>query len=156
MASKESRRVMSLRNKNYERVDFLAPKGTKILLRVMGRKERCSSADVIRRAIMARAGLERLPDEELLAKIDETTTRKEAAAALIHCQTVEHGQKRLGMPWYPSQSMTKEEIIIMEKIIIPALQQQKPFELPATIKVSRNLYTAMSRLLSRMECDDDM
>ena len=40
-------------------------------------------------------------------------------------------------------------------VFIPALQQQKPFSLPATIKVSKNLYTAMTRLLSRMEYDDD-
>ena len=51
--------------------------------------------------------------------------------------------------------MTNEEIIIMKNIIIPALEQQKPFELPSTIKVTKNLYMAMCRLLSRMEIEDD-
>ena len=67
----------------------------------------------------------------------------------------EIGNKRIGMPWYPAQNMTNDEIYIMEKVIIPALKQQKPFELPATIKVTKNLYVAMCRLLSRMEYDDN-
>lgn len=124
-------------------------------MRAMGIKERCTAADVIRRAVMARAGLEKVPAESELQKLDAAETPKDAASALKYCQTVEIGNKRIGMPWYPAQSMTNDEIYIMEKIIIPALKQQKPFELPATIKVTKNLYVAMSRLLSRMEYDDD-
>lgn len=154
MATEENKRKLKQRNRDYDQIGFLIPKGGRRLLRVMGIKERCSAADVIRRAIMARAGLEQVPEESLLAKLDAVETPKDAAAALKHCQTVEIGNKRIGMPWYPSQSVTNDEIVIMKKIIIPALEQQKPFELPATIKVSKNLYTAMCRLLSRMEVDE--
>lgn len=156
MATEESKRKLKQRKRDHDQVSFLIPKGGRRLLRVMGIKERCTAADVIRRAIMARAGLERVPDDDLLAKLDTVETRKDATSALIYCQTVEHGQKRFGIPWYPAQGMTNEEIIIMKNIIIPALEQQKPFELPSTIKVTKNLYMAMCRLLSRMEVEDDV
>ena len=156
MATEKNRRDMEQRKIHYDQVSFLFPKGGRRLLRALGIKERCTAADVIRRAILARAGLEKVPNETELQKLDEVQTPREAADVLKYCQTVEIGNKKIGMPWYPAQSMTNDEIYIMEKIIIPALKQQKPFELPATIKVTKNLYVAMSRLLSRMEVDDDM
>ena len=155
MATEKNRRDMEQRKIHYDQVSFLIPKGGRRLLRALGIKERCTAADVIRRAILARAGLEKVPNESELATLDAAETPKDAAAALKHCQTVEIGNKRIGMPWYPAQNMTNDEIYIMEKVIIPALKQQKPFELPATIKVTKNLYVAMCRLLSRMEYDDD-
>ena len=155
MATEKNRRDMEQRKIHYDQVSFLFPKGGRRLLRALGIKERCTAADVIRRAILARAGLERVPNESELEKLDAAETPKDAAAALKHCQTVEIGNKRIGMPWYPAQNMTNDEIYIMEKVIIPALKQQKPFELPATIKVTKNLYVAMCRLLSRMEYDDN-
>lgn len=155
MATEKNRRDMEQRKIHYDQVSFLIPKGGRRLLRVMGIKERCTAADVIRRAIMARAGLEKIPNESELEKLDTVETPKDAASALKYCQTVEIGNARIGMPWYPAQSMTNDEIYIMEKVIIPALKQQKPFELPATIKVTKNLYIAMCRLLSRMEYDDN-
>lgn len=155
MATEKNRRDMEQRKIHYDQVSFLIPKGGRRLLRVMGIKERCTAADVIRRAIMARAGLEKIPNESELEKLDTVETPKDAASALKYCQTVEISNARIGMPWYPAQSMTNDEIYIMEKVIIPALKQQKPFELPATIKVTKNLYIAMCRLLSRMEYDDN-
>lgn len=155
MATEKNRRDMEQRKIHYDQVSFLIPKGGRRLLRALGIKERCTAADVIRRAILARAGLENVPNESELKMLDTADTPKDAAAALKHCQTVEIGNKRIGMPWYPAQNMTNDEIYIMEKVIIPALKQQKPFELPATIKVTKNLYVAMCRLLSRMEYDDD-
>ena len=155
MATEKNRRDMEQRKIHYDQVSFLFPKGGRRLLRALGIKERCTAADVIRRAVMARAGLERVPNETELQKLDAAETPREASDALKYCQTVEIGNKRIGMPWYPAQGMTNDEIYIMEKIIIPALKQQKPFELPATIKVTKNLYVAMSRLLSRMEYDDN-
>lgn len=156
MAKEKNRRDIEQRKRNYDQVSFLIPKGGRRLLRVMGIKERCTAADVIRRAIMAHAGLEKIPKEKELELLDKIDTPKDAALALIHCQTVEHGEARWGFPWWPAQGMTNDEIYIMEKIIIPALKQQKPFELPATIKVTKNLYVAMCRLLSRMEYDDEI
>lgn len=155
MATEKNRRDMEQRKIHYDQVSFLIPKGGRRLLRALGVKERCTAADVIRRAVMARAGLERVPNETELQKLDAAETPREASDALKYCQTVEIGNKRIGMPWYPAQGMTNDEIYIMEKVIIPALKQQKPFELPATIKVTKNLYVAMSRLLSRMEYDDN-
>ena len=155
MATEKSKRDLEQRKRDYDQVSFLIPKGGRRLLRAMGIKERCTAADVIRRAVLARAGLERVPAEEELKTLDAAETPREAAEALKGCQTIEIGNTRMGMPWYPSQGMTNDEIYIMEKIIIPALKKQRPFDSPATIKVSKNLYVAMCRLLSRLEYDDD-
>lgn len=89
MATEESKRVMELRKKNYDQLSILVPKGYKKLLQAMSIKERCNVSEVVRRAIMARAGLEQVPEESLLVKLDAVETPKEAAAALKHCQTVE-------------------------------------------------------------------
>lgn len=156
MATEKNRRDMEQRKVHYDQVSFLIPKGGRRLLRALGIKERCTAADVIRRAILARAGLERIPKESELQKLDAAETPKDAADALKYCQSVEVGEKRIGIPWYPAQGMTNDEIYIMEKVIIPALRQQRPFDHPATIKVTKNLYVAMSRLLSRMEYDDEI
>lgn len=155
MALEKSKRDLEQRKRDYDQISFLIPKGGRRLLRAMGIKERCTAADVIRRAVMSRAGLERVPEESNLVKLDAVETRKEATDALIACQRDEYAKTRWNMPWTPSQNITNDEIYILEKIIIPALRKQRPFELPATIKVSKNLYVAMSRLLSRMEYDDD-
>lgn len=155
MATEKNRRDMEQRKIHYDQVSFLIPKGGRRLLRAMGVKERCTAADVIRRAVMARAGLERVPNEKNLEKLDAAESRKEATDALIACQRDEYAAARWNMPFAPSQNMTNDELYILEKVIIPALRQQRPLEPPATIKVTKNLYVAMSRLLSRMEYDDD-
>lgn len=156
MATEESKRKLKQRKTNYDQVSFLIPKGGRRLLRVMGIKERCTAADVIRRAILSRAGLERVPDEEHLEMLDEVGTRKEAIFALIACQRDEYAKSRWSnFPWVPPQTLTNDEIYIMEKIIIPELKQQKPFEHPMTIKVTKNLYIAMCRLLARMDIEGD-
>ena len=95
MATKESKRVMEIKNKNYEQTNFLAPKGIKSLLRAMGRREKCSAAEVIRRAVLARAGLENMPDENMLAKLDKAYTSAEVADVLIDCQAVEYVKREL-------------------------------------------------------------
>lgn len=156
MATEKSKRDLEQRRRDYEQISFLIPKGGRRLLRALGMKERRPAADVIRSAVLARAGLERVPDESNLAKLDAAETRKEVTDALIACQRDEYANARWNFPWSPSQAMTNDEIYILEKIIIPALRQQRPFALPATIKVSKNLYVAMTRLLSRMEYDDDI
>lgn len=155
MATEKSKRDLAQRRRDYDQISFLIPKGGRRLLRALGVKERCTAADVIRRAVLSRAGLERVPAEENLVKLDAAETRKEATDALIACQRDEYASARWNFPWTPSQTMTNDEIYILEKVIIPALRQQRPFDPPATIKVSKNLYVAMSRLLSRMEYDDD-
>ena len=77
MATEKNRRDMEQRKIHYDQVSFLIPKGGRRLLRAMGVKERCTAADVIRRAVMARAGLERVPNEKNLEKLDaaESPTR---------------------------------------------------------------------------------
>jgi hypothetical protein len=155
MATEKSKRDLEQRKRDYDQISFLIPKGGRRLLRALGIRERCTAADVIRRAVMSRAGLERIPNEKNLEKLDAAESRKEATDALIACQRDEYANARWRFPWSPSQAMTDDEIFILEKIIIPALRQQRPFDPPATIKVSKNLYVAMSRLLSRMEYDDN-
>ena len=71
---------MAIRNKRYEQISFLIPKGGRSLLHVMAIKERCTITDVIRKAILDRAGLKQIPKEwQLKIPDDDVLTPKEAA-----------------------------------------------------------------------------
>ena len=166
MATRESKRVMKVRNKNYKQVNFLAPHGTKLLLRALGIKEQCTSSEVIRRAILARAGLEKMPDMKSLAKLNASETNREAADAFIDCQTIEYVERELirnGQPvpeddepvimlsskWYKEESLTALEAIKA------AIEQQNPLKKPRPIELSRQDYNALQRLFSNVFVRDD-
>lgn len=89
MATKESKRVMELRKKNYDQLSILVPKGYKKLLQAMSIKERCNVSEVVRQAILERAGLKYLPDADGLKQLTKAETPREAARALKYCQDKE-------------------------------------------------------------------
>lgn len=170
MATKESKRVMKLREKSYTQVNFLAPHGTKILLRAMAQKEKCTASDVIRRAILARAGLEEMPDAVNLAKLLSSETSHEAADALIDCQAVEHVKRQspaqiqvikqtkpeekatvvmLSSKWY------KDESLAALRNVQKAVTQQNTMQKPRPFTLSRRDYIALCRLLSNADIVDN-
>lgn len=166
MATRESKRVVALRKKNYDQVSFLIPKGGRRLLRAMGIKERCTAADVIRRAILARAGLESVPEEINLAKLDAAETNREAADALIDCQTAEYVTrelKRQGRPVPPddvpvvmlSSKWYKDESTAALLAVHKAVQEQSAMKKPRPIEISRRDYNALQRLFSNLVVRDD-
>lgn len=159
MATMESKRVMQLREKNYKQVNFLAPHGTRSLLRGLARKEKCTSSDVIRRAILARAGLEEMPDDVNLAKLNATETSREAADALIDCQTVEYVKRELkqnGKP-LPAQGTSvvmlsskwyKTESLEALQAVRQAVENQSVTQKPRPIAIKKRDYNALFRLLA--------
>ena len=166
MATRESKRVMKLREKNYKQVNFLAPHGTRLLLHAMAQKEKCTASDVIRRAILARAGLEKMPDDVHLAKLNATETSREAADALIDCQTVEYVERELirqGRP-IPAQNTPvvmlsskwyKEESTAALQAAQQGIDRQNAMQKPRPIELSRRDYNALCRLLSNAVVTDD-
>ena len=166
MATKESKRVMELREKNYEQTNFLAPKGIKTLLRAMGRREKCSAAEVIRRAVLARAGLENIPDENMLAKLDVAYTSADVADAIIDCQIVEYLKTDLAKQGRPlptgdtipvmlSSRWYKESSMAILGGLYRTIEKQPITEKPRTIAMMKSDYLALCRLLANTKIIDD-
>lgn len=74
MAKKESERIISWRRDNVDRISVLVPKGGKQLLRILAQREGIKITEMIRKAILTRAGLNMMPypeDFKGLEKIPE-------------------------------------------------------------------------------------
>lgn len=86
MATKESKRVMELRKKNYDQLSILVPKGCKELLKIMAIAEKKNVSDIVRNSIIEYARLRQYPSTEimdkLLQKVSDEITPKEAKAIL--------------------------------------------------------------------------
>jgi len=169
MATKESKRVMELRAKNYKQINFLAPHGMRMLLYAMAQKEKCTASDVIRRAILARAGLERMPDDANLVKLYATETSREAAGALIDCQAAEYVEDEMIRQGRPLPAQNTPVVMVSSKwykaestAALQAAQQeinrQNITQKPRRIELSQRDYNALYRLLSNAVVidDDDM
>ena len=87
MPTKKSMMTMESR-KNYDQVSFLAPKGTKELLRVLALREgeRVTGSDLLRRLILDAAGLRVMPSSDELAELAAAKTREDADAAILRLQ----------------------------------------------------------------------
>lgn len=62
MAKKSSERVMRIRKRDNDRLSFLMDKESRFLIRAQAIREGVTSAEVIRRAVLARCGLDKMPD----------------------------------------------------------------------------------------------
>ena len=135
-------------------------------MRAMGIKERCTAADVIRRAILSRAGLEKVPDDNMLAKLDKAETPSEAAEALVDCQTVEYIKrefKQLGrtdqqetMPvvmlsskWYRDESLSALQTLQN------GIQEQNITKKPRPIELTRREFDVLCRLIANTIVSDE-
>lgn len=168
MATEKSKRDLEQRRRDYDQVSFLIPKGGRRLLRALGIKERCTAADVIRQAVFARAGLEHLPDETNLAKLDAAETSREAADALIDCQTVEYVERELIRHGDPlpadntpvvmlSSKWYKDESLEALQAVRQAVERQNVMKKPRPIELTRRNYEILCRLLANttvIDCDD--
>lgn len=85
----ESERVQQSRKQNFDRISTLIDKDGKYLLHAQAIREGVSVAEMIRRSILARAGLRMLPYPEDLDKLAEVRTAEEAEDAIIHLQNKE-------------------------------------------------------------------
>jgi hypothetical protein len=102
MATKESKRVMAQRRRDYDRISFVVDKEAKHLIRAQALREGVSSAEMIRRAILARCGLEHAPDySSKKYKAIVSASDKESAISAIeglqldeYMKQHEHDQKQ--------------------------------------------------------------
>jgi hypothetical protein len=88
MAKKESKRVMEQRKRACDRVSFVVEKDLKYLIRAQAMREGVSSAEMMRRAILARCGLDSAPNTTSADynSIRTATTRADAEKALARVE----------------------------------------------------------------------
>lgn len=89
MATAESKRVQAHRKQYFDRVSCLIEKGGNALIRVLAIREGVKKAEVIRRSILARAGLKMMPYPDALEKIADVQTQEEADKAIHRLQAHE-------------------------------------------------------------------
>lgn len=121
----ESERVQQSRKQNFDRISTLIDKDGKYLLHAQAIREGVSVAEMIRRSILARAGLRMLPYPADLKNLAEVRTAEEAEDAIIHLQN-------------------KEE---KDEIIHHVLQAISPEPDDAKYTVSENMVQACRRTL---------
>lgn len=89
MATKESKRVDEHRKKYFDRISSLIEKGGNSLINTLAIREGVPKAEVIRRSILARAGLRSMPFPDDLNALEEVETKEEADYAIMHLQRKE-------------------------------------------------------------------
>ena len=86
MPTKDSKRVMEYRKDRFDQIGFLFEKPGRELLRLLALREGVGTAELLRRAALARGGLRLLPYPDQLADTGDIDTRKAAAAAIMRLQ----------------------------------------------------------------------
>lgn len=89
MATDETKRVNQHRKYNCDRITTLIDKGGKYLLHAQAIREGVTVAEMIRRSILARAGLRMLPYKPDLDALAEVHTPEEAEQAILRLQAKE-------------------------------------------------------------------
>ena len=159
MATDESKRVMEIKRKNYEQTNFLAPKGFKVLLRALGRKEKCSAAEVIRRSVLIHAGLENMPDENMLNLFDKALTSADVSDMLLANQTIEYLKNQMAEKGqeYDPQIKPPDKWFNTESInaLSNVLKELKGHgNKSKQIVISKRDYLSLCRLLSNAKLSD--
>ena len=169
MAKKESKRVMEQRKRDCDRVSFVVPKDAKYLIRARALREGVSSAEMMRRAILARCGLNSWP------KLDEwpphpgvmsynalthCADRESAAVALEKLQEDEFMNTNIKTEQdgdtfviYMPETTMKDEYIKSLLDLLDAVEDASPTH----IKINKKSLSIVQRLLSNIEtpAEDD-
>lgn len=169
MAKKESERVMEQRKRACDRVSFVVEKDLKYLIRAQALREGVSSAEVMRRAILARCGLESVPDTTSAEykAIRNATTRADAEKAITRLQfddriflererekeKVEKAKISLG---YEGRNAKINYIIGLLALLdgledIPEPPAGNEWQPPANIEIAEGAIPVLRRLLSNIE-----
>lgn len=88
-----SERVQKQRKATYDRISTLIDKGGKHLLHAQALREGITVAEMLRRAVYARAGLRMLPYPDDLEKLAEVRTQEEAEKAIRQLQAKEESSE---------------------------------------------------------------
>lgn len=168
MAKKSSQRVMDTRKRNCDRVSFVVPKDAKYLIRARAMREGISSAEMIRRAILARCGLGNWPkmDEwppepgiESYNAMVHCSDRESAAKALEELQTDEYMNANITtgqvddsfVIYMPKESMKDEYIKALLDLLDAVEDVASPSAPPAQITISKKSLSVVQRLLANIE-----
>lgn len=164
MASANSERVMEQRSKAYDRVSILINRGGKHLLHAQALREDVSIAEMMRRAILARVGLEQLPPTEALSKLATVTTRQEADAAIQQLQHAERAafdtskntQRRGLPPEYVLMASSKKEMGEYIVALLDLLNEvedaaNRDYTSPQRLKLNERVLPVLRRLLANID-----
>ena len=93
MAKKSSERVMNIRKQSYDLISFVMKKDARHLIRAQALREGVTSSEAMRRAILARCGLDTMPDTTTpqYQAIKDAEIKPEAEEAIAQLQ--EHERK---------------------------------------------------------------
>lgn len=162
MAKKSSERVMNIRKRDNDRISFLMSKEARHLIRAQAIREGVTSAEVIRRAVLARCGLEQMPDVNTPQYQDLKTVelREEAEKALTRLQDDERDAEKETQQTYlvtlAGRAAQNEYIAgllgLLDEIedILPPIKE-KGWQSADKISLDKRKISAIRRLLSNME-----
>lgn len=115
MPTKESMMVAKSRMR-FDRLSVLVEKGGRHLFRVMALREGVNISELIRRAVLARAGINVLPYPAEFEKLSEVKTKKEARIAIRTLQAIDQTPQRQEVAeMYAAERPTSEYTIFLEK-----------------------------------------
>ena len=171
MPTKESERVDAHRKKNFDRISVLVDKGGKELYRVLALREDISVTEMIRRAVLARAGLKALPYPDDLAELEKVETYKHAWQSIRRLQLKEEADEIYAnlideLSTEPSEAVFttklnhadiaefREAVTKIEAAIEEAGADDSVFSPPVTLKLKGREIGILRRLLSNIEPQD--
>jgi hypothetical protein len=95
MAS-HSEKVMAQRKRDYDQISFVMDKDARYLIRAQAIREGVTSAEVIRRAVLARCGLNKMPDTttQQYQNLQSVELHEEAEQALTRLQDDERDTEK--------------------------------------------------------------
>lgn len=158
MAKKSSERVMNIRKRDCDRISFVMEKDARYLIRAQALREEVTSSEVMRRAILARCGLDTMPDTSTPAyqAIKDAEIRPEAEEAIAQLQTNERRTSE-GFSTYLVMIANKEEqdsYIVGLLDLLNAIEDitERPSGKSSLDKmtISKGTVMAVRRLLSNM------
>lgn len=174
MAKKSSERVMRQRRRDYDRISFTVPKDIRHLIRVQALRDGLSAAETIRRAILARCGLESMPDTAAAAyqAIRDAETKTEAERAISRLQfacpvflaqdqndkdRTETATVCLGYEQRNAKSNYVFSLLSMLDAVedMPDPPPGNEWQDPTSIKIPQGAISALRRLLSNIEIVSD-
>lgn len=165
MANRNSKRVMDQRKANFDQISFLFETGGRKLIRTLALREGCSGSEVIRRSILARAGLQLLPYPQDLDALDAVQNNEDAGAALRRMQNREaaseviaHIKEALGAePAKARYSVTITPTDVHDLVTavqrIESAIKENPDTTPVTVTLSGMEIGSLRRMLANIEQD---
>lgn len=177
MVKKESKRVMEQRKRNCDRISFVVNKDAKYLIRARALREGVSSAEMMRRAILARCGLENWPEMHewppahgviSYNSMVNCSDKESAARAIEALQQDEFMNANIRTEqdddtfyiYMPETSMKDEYLDALSDLIAAVDDAEEPWAsgkiAPMHIKISKKSLFIVRRLLSNIdEISDD-